>query len=99
MSNNRTVSVQVGPGGATLIFITLLLLKVFGYVDWSWWIITLPLWGGLALLAVIGLIVLAVAAIMDARDKRKRKKVRAEREAMREKRIAEQRNLTTRNRL
>lgn len=23
-------------------------LKLTGYIDWSWWLVTLPFWGGLA---------------------------------------------------
>lgn len=33
-----------------LIFIT---LKLMGYITWSWWWVTAPFWGGLALLLVI----------------------------------------------
>ena len=30
------------------IFVVLLILKLSGTVDWSWWLITLPLWFGIA---------------------------------------------------
>ena len=30
--------------GFVLLFSTLLALKLFNVVDWSWWIITMPLW-------------------------------------------------------
>jgi len=33
-------------------------LKLTGYIDWSWWWVTLPFWGGLALAAVIGVLCL-----------------------------------------
>lgn len=33
-------------------------LKLTGYIDWSWWWVTLPFWG----LAAIVLIVFAIAA-------------------------------------
>lgn len=29
-------------------------LKLMGYIDWSWWLVTLPIWGGL----VLGLVVM-----------------------------------------
>ena len=37
-------------------------LKLTGYINWSWWYVTLPFWGGLvillAVLAVIGIVTL-----------------------------------------
>ena len=54
MSNESTkTSIQIGPSSSGAIFIVLLLLKVFGVVDWSWWIITMPLWLGLAIFVAI----------------------------------------------
>lgn len=38
-------------------------LKLTGFIDWSWWWVTLPFWGGLALFLVIGLIWLVVVVI------------------------------------
>jgi hypothetical protein len=34
----------------TCAFLALLVLKLTGLVTWSWWLVTLPLWGQLALL-------------------------------------------------
>ena len=45
-----------------LIFIT---LKLTGYITWSWWLVTLPLWGGVALifsLLIIGPVIAIVGA-------------------------------------
>ena len=39
-----------------LLFIAFLVLKLTHVIDWSWWWITAPLWGGFAILAVIGLV-------------------------------------------
>ena len=36
-------------------------LKLTGYINWSWWLVTLPLWGGFAVLAVIATIALLIA--------------------------------------
>lgn len=41
---------------AFLLFLVFLVLKLTEVIDWSWWLVTLPLYGGLAF-------VLAVAAI------------------------------------
>lgn len=32
-----------------LLFITFLVLKLVGVISWSWWLVTLPLWGPLIL--------------------------------------------------
>ena len=28
-------------------------LKLMGYIDWSWWLVTLPFWGGILLSIII----------------------------------------------
>ena len=33
--------------------------KLAGFITWSWWLVTLPFWGGLAFLVVLS-VVLAV---------------------------------------
>lgn len=49
-----------------ILFVVFLILKLTGYITWSWWIVTLPLWIGpviglgivgvcLALMIVIGI--------------------------------------------
>lgn len=70
-----------GPGFCGLLFIVLLCLKLgigdTRAVDWSWWIITLPLWGGVAILVTI-LACIAIAWVILVMYKialtRKRKK-------------------------
>jgi len=34
------------------LFIVFLILKLTGAVDWSWWIVTLPIWFPIAIIAV-----------------------------------------------
>ena len=50
----------------TAMLVTFMALKLCGLIDWSWWWITAPFWGGLAfvaaLVAVFGIVVLAIAA-------------------------------------
>jgi hypothetical protein len=43
--------------------VAFVVLKLTGYIDWSWWLVTLPFWFGLALFAGFMLIVLLVALI------------------------------------
>ena len=38
-------------------------LKLAGYITWSWWIVTLPLWGGAALVISLFVIAPAIALI------------------------------------
>lgn len=59
----QNVSVQVGPGGMTLLTILFVLLKVFGYISWSWWWVFSPLWIGAAIVLVIVLFLLAIAIL------------------------------------
>ena len=54
MKNNSSNSSGIGFFGLlAIVFIT---LKLLGYIDWSWWYVTLPVWGGLGILLVIGII-------------------------------------------
>ena len=61
-----------------LLFLVFLVLKLCGVIAWSWWLVTLPLWFGLAALAVAVLFalvlgggVLASSAFMGKLRKRK----------------------------
>ena len=45
-----------GIGFFGLLFIVFLVLKLTGYIAWSWWWVTAPLWGPLALLATVVLV-------------------------------------------
>lgn len=45
-----------------LSFVVLLALKLTGCIDWSWWVITAPLWGGFAI--VFALIALGLVLVI-----------------------------------
>lgn len=45
---------------AMMLFCTFLVLKLTEVIDWSWWYITMPLWGGAVLVALVA----AVAGIV-----------------------------------
>lgn len=66
MSDNSSAS-SGGIGVAGLLGVAFVVLKLTGYIDWSWWWVTLPFWGGLAfvlgVMAVIGLGIFFVACI------------------------------------
>ena len=57
MSESSTSS--GGIGFAALLFLVFLVLKLTHVIAWSWWWVTAPLWGGLALVIAF----FAVAAI------------------------------------
>ena len=64
MSQQSSSSGGIGFFGLlAIVFIT---LKLTGVIDWSWWWVTAPLWGGFAVLAGIGVIALLIAAVASA---------------------------------
>lgn len=46
-----------------LLGVAFVVLKLTGYIDWSWWWVTLPFWGGLALFGGILALVFLGAAL------------------------------------
>jgi hypothetical protein len=51
MAQNNSSSGGIGVIGLLgVVFVT---LKLIGVINWSWWWVTLPFWGGLALALVI----------------------------------------------
>lgn len=51
-SNEKSVTVLGGIGLLDALFLLFLGLKLGGVIDWSWWWVTAPLWGQLALAIV-----------------------------------------------
>jgi len=51
------------------LFLLFLGLKLTGYIDWSWWYVTMPLWGGVGLFLAIILFVLVIAVIVKLLDR------------------------------
>jgi len=68
MSESKSKSGGVGFLGLLgLLFIG---LKLAGVIGWSWWYVTLPLWGGAALVLTLVLIVALVTIVIElASDK------------------------------
>lgn len=56
---------SIGFGPSVLLTIVFLLLKVFDKVDWSYWIVFMPLWLPFAIVGVFGIILLIVRLILD----------------------------------
>ena len=49
-----------------LLGVVFVALKLCGFIDWSWWIVTLPFWGGPAIVIAVGLLVLVGCACVYA---------------------------------
>lgn len=59
---------------APVTFCTFAVLRLFHVIDWSWWLVTAPLWGGALLIAsifVVALIVISAATLVLQRKIRK----------------------------
>ena len=61
-TESKARSGGVGFGG--LLFLLFLTLKLTHVIDWSWWWVTAPLWGGVAIFLGAILIVAIGAAIV-----------------------------------
>lgn len=61
MSQNKTTS--GGTSTATVVLIVFLVLKLTKVIDWSWWWVTAPLWGGIALALIFFVIYVIVKTI------------------------------------
>lgn len=62
MANNNSTS-SGGIGFFGLMFLILMTLKLTNYIDWSWWWVTAPLWGGFAIFVLIVLIIIIINII------------------------------------
>lgn len=65
MSEKSSSSGGIGFFG--LLGILFIALKLTGYIDWSWWWVTAPLWGGLVLIFAVLLVAVLVAALAGKR--------------------------------
>lgn len=52
-----------GCGLLGFMFLLFLALKLTGVINWSWWWVTLPLWGGFAVLIVMFVLSIIYAMI------------------------------------
>jgi hypothetical protein len=63
---NQEVVVR-GGGGLSLLSVlgvVFIVLKLVGVIDWSWWLVLLPLYGPIALLLVIALVFFIIAGLV-----------------------------------
>ena len=50
---------ETGIGFSGILFVVFLILKLTGYIDWSWWWVTAPLWIPFAI-AIVFLVISAI---------------------------------------
>jgi membrane-bound ClpP family serine protease len=82
MSSKSTAS-SGGIGVLGLLGVAFVVLKLTGVIDWSWWWVTLPFWGGLALVLGVLTIVGIIAAIVSAFETKQQRSARKASEALR----------------
>lgn len=61
---NETVKVGCFTGLPTTLFVTFLILKLTGTVDWSWWGVTAPLWVPVAFWALMAMVAVMLGVIV-----------------------------------
>lgn len=70
MSQKSSSSGGIGVLG--LLGVAFVILKLCGVISWSWWWVTLPFWGGFALVLVILVGVFFGVALKEARAQSRR---------------------------
>ena len=64
---SKKPSLLGGIGFFGLLGIVFITLKLTGFIDWSWWLVTAPLWGGVVVAAQALVIAMLVAATTGSR--------------------------------
>lgn len=80
-STNVSASASGGVGFLGLLTIAFIVLKLTGFIDWSWWAVTAPLWGAWLLVMVLALVGLLVWLVLRAHGRRKDARAAAARQA------------------
>lgn len=63
MTEKASSSSSSGISAIGLLGVAFIVLKLCGVINWSWWLVTLPFWGGFAIFLFIVLpIILVIAA-------------------------------------
>lgn len=68
--SEKSVSYNGSVGVAGLLGVVFVTLKLTGFIDWSWWWVTAPFWGGLAIVLVIVLCLLIAGVVAWALDRK-----------------------------
>lgn len=52
-----------GLGFGTVLFLIFLTLKLTDHIDWSWWWVSAPLWGPIAIIAAVFILTLVFCGV------------------------------------
>ena len=63
MDNAKSGVTTGGLSLSTVLFLIFLVLKLCGVITWSWWWVTAPLWGGIALILAILVVFMLIMGI------------------------------------
>jgi hypothetical protein len=78
---NSTSSSSGGIGVSGLLGVVFVTLKLMGYIEWSWWLVTLPFWGGIVVfLAGFTAYFLWLVIAETIKDRKKKKAAQAKAE-------------------
>ena len=69
MKNNNSNN-SGGIGIVGLLGVAFIVLKLTDFIDWSWWYVTLPFWGGAAVIMPI-LVIMLIFKSLNSNDKPK----------------------------
>ncbi len=75
MSQSSTHS-SSGIGVVGLLGTAFVVLKLTGYIDWSWWWVTAPFWGGFAIALAIVVVLILVALVVEVKKARRPRTLR-----------------------
>lgn len=68
MSTVNTKTKVVLPSTCSILGIMFICFKVFGVIEWPWWLVLLPFWGPVAVAVVVIAIAFLIACVAMASD-------------------------------
>lgn len=60
MADSNSSSASGGIGFCGLLAIAFIVLKLTHVIDWSWWWVTVPLWGGFAIWLIVVILLIII---------------------------------------
>lgn len=62
MSENNNVTLTCGGGFLSLLTVALVVLKILGFISWSWWLVLSPMIFGVALVILLFVVIIIIAS-------------------------------------
>lgn len=73
-SNEKTLTVFGSISFCDLLFFIFLVLKLAKIINWSWWWVTAPLWGQVAILILIFIVFATILIVSRIKDRLREKR-------------------------